>query len=120
MALENVSGVVPLQLNPEWSQPLPVAHAAAAAALGPAQAADGAAGAPATGKFAEVLMNGLNHLNDSQVEAGQLVQSLLAGQGPEVHTVMLAVEQASLAIEFAVQVRNKIMDAYTEVMHMQV
>jgi flagellar hook-basal body complex protein FliE len=88
--------------------------------------APGAAGAlPESGGveklgFEKILLNGMEAINTKQIESHQQVLDYLQGKGPDLHTVMLNVEQANLAVEFAVQMRNKIIDAYNEVMRMQV
>jgi flagellar hook-basal body complex protein FliE len=71
------------------------------------------------GGFGALLAQSIQGLNDAQAEVGAQVQSFIQGQGPNVHTVMLNLEKANLSLEFAVQVRNKAMDAYNEIMHLQ-
>lgn len=76
--------------------------------------------APAAGTgFGALLAQSVQSLNAAQTEAGTEVKNFLQGQGPNVHTLMLDLEKANLSLEFAVQVRNKAMDAYNEIMHMQ-
>jgi flagellar hook-basal body complex protein FliE len=77
--------------------------------------------APAAGvPFGELLTQSVQALNTAQVQAGEQIQSFLSGQGPNIHTLMMDIEKANLSVEFGVQVRNKVMDAYNEIMHMQV
>jgi len=78
--------------------------------------------APAAGKtdFQQLLLKGMDALNLEQVESTRQVESFMRGQGPDLHTVMLTVEQANLSLEFAVQVRNKVVEAYNEIMRIQV
>ncbi len=76
---------------------------------------------PAEGSsFQNLLMEGIKTLNTQDQESAAVTQAFLKGEGPSVHTVMLATEQAKLSMEFAVQIRNKVMEAYQEVMRMQV
>lgn len=70
--------------------------------------------------FKSVLTESIKELNNEQVEAGELMQAFLKGEGPALHTVMISAEQANLSMEFAVQMRNKVLEAYQEVMRMQV
>jgi flagellar hook-basal body complex protein FliE len=51
-------------------------------------------------------------------EANQSIQGLLNGEG-ELHTVALSVQRADLAFELGLQVRNKVVAAYQEIMKMQ-
>ena len=78
------------------------------------------AAAPAGGvNFGTLLAQAVQGLNQAQTEAGAEVQGFMQGQGPNVHNLMLNIEKANLSLEFAVQVRNKAMDAYNEIMHLQ-
>ena len=51
--------------------------------------------------------------------ASESVQNFLTGQNEDLHTTILATQKASLAFELGMQVRNKVVDAYQEVMKMQ-
>jgi flagellar hook-basal body complex protein FliE len=70
--------------------------------------------------FQKTMMEGLTQVNDSQNEAMQKVSDFLEGKGPALHAVMLSMEQANMNLEFAVQLRNKVMDAYSEIMRTQI
>jgi len=52
-------------------------------------------------------------------KASQAVQGLLSGQGTEIHDVMMATQKADMAFELALQVRNKAVAAYQQMMGMQ-
>ena len=52
--------------------------------------------------------------------AGEAIGRMLSGEGGELHQVALATQQAELAFELFLQVRNKVVQAYQEVMRMQV
>ena len=51
--------------------------------------------------------------------SSQGVANLLSGEGEDIHTVALATQQSELAFELFLQVRNKVVQAYQEVMRMQ-
>jgi len=70
--------------------------------------------------FGEFLSSALGGVNQLQHNAGQVVQQFSAGAPMDVHQVMIAVEQASTALALTTQVRNKLVEAYQEVMHTQV
>jgi flagellar hook-basal body complex protein FliE len=78
--------------------------------------------APAGGDlpFGTLLARSVENLNTAQVKAGREIQAFLEGRGPNVHSLMLDIEKANLALELGVQVRNKLLDAYNEIMRMQV
>lgn len=85
--------------------------AAAGKETKPAAPADGA------GKFLGELVN---KVNDLQVQADKEIQKLATGESKGLHEVMLAVEKSGIAFQFLTQVRNKALEAYQEVMRMQV
>lgn len=64
----------------------------------------------------QMVMN----VNDQQATAAAKVNDVLAGGPTPVHEAMIASETASLSFEFLAQARNKIVDAYQQVMQMQV
>lgn len=70
--------------------------------------------------FGDYLEKALDDLNSLQNQADSMVTRLAAGEPVELHQVALAVEQSSLAFQLALQVRNKLVEAYQEVMRMQV
>ena len=79
----------------------------------------GAAGS-AGGGFGQALTNAISGLNESQNAADDASVRLAAGEPIDLHEVMLARETASLHFQLAVQVRNKLVEAYQDVMRMQV
>lgn len=77
-------------------------------------AADGA------NSFGQLLAGAVESLQRSQGEADALSSSLAAGEDVDLHEVMLALEQANLATQLTVQVRNKLVEAYQEIARMQI
>lgn len=72
------------------------------------------------GGFEEVLARTIRQVENFRLQADQKVDRFLAGEGEDLHTVALATQQAELAFELFLQVRNKVVQAYQEVMRMQV
>jgi flagellar hook-basal body complex protein FliE len=70
--------------------------------------------------FGQILTDAVNDLNESQLRADDLVQQLATGGDVELHDVMIAQEQADLSFQLAIQVRNKVLEAYQEIMRMQI
>jgi flagellar hook-basal body complex protein FliE len=62
----------------------------------------------------------LDGLNEAAVTADQAVTDVAVGGDADLHDVTLAVEMESLAFDLAVQIRNRLVDAYTEVFRMQI
>jgi flagellar hook-basal body complex protein FliE len=79
----------------------------------------GGAGAALDG-FGQALNTAIQGLSDSQNSADNASVQLASGEPVDLHEVMLARETASLHFQLAVQVRNKLIEAYQETMRMQV
>lgn len=93
----------------------------AAQASGDASAAAKAAQQNAAPGFGDALMSSLDKINDVQMAAKTQTKAFQMGEpGVELHQVMLDNSKASLAFEAAVQVRNKAISAYKDIMSMQV
>jgi flagellar hook-basal body complex protein FliE len=77
---------------------------------------------PAAGgaDFGDVLKQAVSSLGQLGAQADASTMSLASGQPIDIHEVMLNTEQASLGFSMALQVRNKLVDAYQEVMRMSV
>lgn len=72
------------------------------------------------GDFHSLLQSYVGHVQKSQDLAQHSVDSFLAGGTDELHSVALAAQRAELEFEMFLQVRNKVVSAYQEVMKMQV
>jgi flagellar hook-basal body complex protein FliE len=70
--------------------------------------------------FGSVMNDLLGQVNKSQAKADHMVEALALGEPVEVHQVMLALNEASNALNLTLQVRNKALEAYQEVMRLQV
>jgi len=70
--------------------------------------------------FSDYLKQALNSTNDILVNAEKLADDFAAGKTDNIHDVTIAAEKADIALQFTMQIRNKIMDAYSEIMRMQI
>ena len=70
--------------------------------------------------FSQQLTEALKNVNDLQVKADDMATKLVLGEVDDLHQVTVAMEQAKLSLQLAVQVRNKIVEAYQEIARMQV
>lgn len=70
--------------------------------------------------FSDSVSGGLNSVNDSVQAANKAQEALAAGEDVSVHDVMIASEKASLSLQMAMQLRNKLMMAYTEINNVKV
>jgi flagellar hook-basal body complex protein FliE len=81
--------------------------------------APAAAGSAAkSADFASIMDGVIQGIEQPRQEADRSIQSLLNGEG-ELHTVALSVQRADLAFQLGLQVRNKVVAAYQEIMKMQ-
>ena len=76
-------------------------------------------GGEKAGPFAEALADAIGRVEDYRVKADQSVSRFLMGEDEELHKVAMATQQAELSFDLFLQVKNKVVQAYQEVMRMQ-
>lgn len=89
----------------------------------PLQGLDGSrrAGVHAAGSdFATLVKESIAAVNRKQAEADQAASALASGQSSSIHEVMIKMEEAEISLRMVVQMRNKVVEAYQEIMRMQV
>ena len=129
--------MIPVQMNPMASQGLAemyrqqraimqqsqqVSDAARTGdvdALQGTQAAQGTQAVQGVG-FGDLLNQFVGEVNDKQIASGQAVNDLLAGKDIPLHQAMIAMQEAGVAFQLMVEVRNKLLEGYKELMRMQV
>ncbi|MGE5620283.1 MAG: flagellar hook-basal body complex protein FliE [Sphingomonadaceae bacterium] len=72
------------------------------------------------GQFGDALANAIKEVNAQQGRADDLAIQLALGKDVELHDAVLAMEEAQMSFQYALQIRNKLIEAYQEVMRMQV
>lgn len=75
---------------------------------------------PSGGGFADSLQSALASVNDTQIRASDMTEGFERGQVTDVAQVMLARQEAGVAFEATLQVRNKLLSAYQDIMRMGV
>lgn len=70
--------------------------------------------------FASVLKESIEKVNESQVASDNLTTKLANGEDVELHDVMIASQKASITLSATLEVRNKVVEAYQEVMRMNI
>jgi flagellar hook-basal body complex protein FliE len=81
---------------------------------------DGAAkSSPAAMPFSGVLQSLVDQTSALDKQASEAVSGLLGGQGIEIHDAMIATQKADMTFELALQIRNKAVGAYQQMMNMQ-
>jgi flagellar hook-basal body complex protein FliE len=98
MAIESVEFLAPLR------------EIATGSAAGPGAGAD----------FGPWLTQALGRVNNELVQADAGMQQLATGQVENLHQVMIALEEARLGLQLVVQVRNRLLESYQEILRMQV
>ena len=78
-----------------------------------------AGAAQSSGEFGNILSTAMNSIQSLQSNAADSVQKFLSGENEELHSTVLATQKADMAFQLGLQVRNKVVDAYQEVMKMQ-
>ena len=70
--------------------------------------------------FGDLLSKSLAEVNGLQVQANTAIEKLVSGESKNIEETMIAVEKADIAFKAMNQIRKKVIDAYTEIMRMQV
>jgi flagellar hook-basal body complex protein FliE len=78
------------------------------------------AGASRSGDFRSLVEGAIGRVEQTRQDAARNVESYLAGEGGELHTTILAAQRAELALDLFLQTRNKVAQAYKEIMQMQI
>lgn len=72
------------------------------------------------GEFHRLLEGAIRPVETARGLAADSVERFLAGEGEELHSTVLAVQRAEMTLEMFLQVRNKVVQAYQEIMRMQI
>ncbi|HHW45030.1 MAG TPA: flagellar hook-basal body complex protein FliE [Desulfotomaculum sp.] len=75
---------------------------------------------PASPGFSQMLKQALEEVNNAQVQADRVGLQFLTGRVQDLHQVTIAMEEARIMMTLAVEVRNKMVEAYQEISRMQV
>lgn len=73
-----------------------------------------------TGEIGKTFESALESLNQSQMNSDMLIEKLAAGESVDLHQVMIAAEQTDVNFRVAMAIRDRLVEAYREVTHMQV
>jgi flagellar hook-basal body complex protein FliE len=73
-----------------------------------------------TASFGETLHQAIADVNNLQAEAGKAIDKMVAGEATDLHEVMIAVEKARTSFDLLMEIRNKTIGVYQEIMRMQV
>ncbi len=71
-------------------------------------------------QFSNYLKTALNEVNNNQLASNKATEMLVNNEGVELHDVLIAQQKASISLQLTMEVRNKAIEAYQEIMRMQV
>lgn len=71
-------------------------------------------------KFLDYLKNAMDNTNNLILDSEKISEDFAVGKTDNIHEVLISIEKADIALQFTMQVRNKILDAYNEIMRMQI
>lgn len=75
---------------------------------------------PGESSFTDILSDAINSAQESEGSVQDENAALLTGETDDLHTPVMEAQKAELALDLAIQIRNKVISAYHEVMNMQV
>jgi flagellar hook-basal body complex protein FliE len=96
----------------------PIPGIAPAASIAPAVTAVAPSTAAGGSAFRDLLAQSISTVEANRVAAETSVDRFLSGEGEELHHVAIATQKAELSFELFLQVRNKVVQAYQEIMRM--
>lgn len=70
--------------------------------------------------FATALKESIHKVNEAQIQSDQMTEKLARGENVDLHQVMITSQKASISFQATMEIRNKVIEAYQEVMRMQV
>jgi flagellar hook-basal body complex protein FliE len=77
-------------------------------------------GSKSAGGFGSIFSDAMQKVGEMNNDATKSVENFLSGEGDDLHKTIMATQRADLGMELFLQVRNKVVSAYQEVMRMQV
>ena len=93
-------------------------------AMGPQVSSEATKTAPTTfesqQKFGTFLKDAIQETNAAQIQSDVMTEKLVRGEDVDLHNVMITAQKASIALNTTMEVRNKVIEAYQEIMRMPV
>lgn len=80
----------------------------------------GAEVSEATSNFGDILSSTINQVNQADINGEIAIKKFNTGEVQNLHEVMIAADEADIAIRMLVQMRNKALEAYNEIMRLQI
>jgi len=77
-------------------------------------------GKTSNSNFGDMLKEAITDVNSLQIQANKAVEQMISGEATSIHDVMIAAEKARTSFDLLMEVRNKTLDMYRELMRMQI
>src|SRR4051812_17760483 len=110
---DSINKMIPKSELDKLPSSSPLADLPSTRSLGPSSSVSGES-------FSSFLGNVAHEVSAKQAAAGSAMREVMAGGHMPLHQAMIAVQEASVSFQLMVEVRNKLLDAYQELMRMQV
>jgi flagellar hook-basal body complex protein FliE len=108
---------LPQQTSPTKST-IPAAELQQVAA--PPEITPAATASSSSSSFTDMLGKAVQEVNGKQAAANDAINGLLSGQNVSMHQAMISMQEANVSFQLMVEVRNKLLDSYQEIMRMQI
>jgi flagellar hook-basal body complex protein FliE len=97
----------------------PISNLGSLGSIGMPQLGSASPASSSGGTFQNMLTTAIGNVDALQKNADSAAKDFMTGKNDDIHTVALATQQAELTFELGLQIRNKVVSAYQEVMKMQ-
>ncbi len=70
--------------------------------------------------FSDILKKSIEQVNDAQLQADNAIRKAMSGENTDIHDTMIAIQKADVSLKLMMEVRNKLLEAYQDIMRTQV
>ena len=70
--------------------------------------------------FSNILSEAIDYIEETEAESEAASEALLTGESDDIHTALIASQKAEIAVSYAVEVRNRVLESYNDILNMQV
>jgi len=70
--------------------------------------------------FSDILKKSIEQVNNAQLQAGEAIKKAVSGENTDIHDTMIAIQKADVSLKLMMEVRNKLLEAYQDIMRTQV
>lgn len=70
--------------------------------------------------FSDILKKSIEQVNDAQLQADNAIRKAMSGENTDIHDTMIAIQKADVSLKLMMEVRNRLLEAYQDIMRTQV